>query len=241
MRHVLIAVLVVLAGIGYTGTGAPAVHPGLRAALGPGILLVATAQLVDPNFGRSVVLLIDHGRHGAYGVVINRRSDVPVSEVLGMIPELRGNDAPVFIGGPVGLASIRVLVHGDAGSAHTRPVLAGVHYLDQLHALRELLADPAQAPPLRFYAGYAGWAPGQLEAEVARGDWLLLKADAGTVFHPEPARLWQRLQELGSGEWAGIAAPWSSVRASAGVPRRPGAHRPAPVQRAPRSLAAFAR
>jgi len=236
MRHVSTAVLVVLAGIGYTGTGIPAVHPGLRAALGPGILLVATPQLVDPNFGRSVVLLIDHGSQGAYGVIINRRSDVPVHEVLGMIPELRGNDTPIFIGGPVGLESIRVLVHGDAGSAHSRPVLAGVSYLDQLQALRELLADPAQAPRLRFYAGYAGWAPGQLEAEVARGDWLLFKADAGTVFHPEPSRLWQRLQELGSGEWAAITAPWSSAGASAGAP-----HQPVPLRRAPRSLAVLQR
>lgn len=200
------------------------VHPSLGTELRPGILLVAARTLIDPNFRETVVLLVDYDRRGAYGVILNRPMPLAAHEALPDLPELRNRDVGLYFGGPVGLDSIRVLLRSERQPDGARTVVPGVQHFADREILREVLGSAD--PELRLFAGYAGWAPGQLDAEVAGGDWILLKASAETVFHPRPAELWDRLHELGAGQWA------------QGPPRLPHANQftvPPPAHRAGRA------
>lgn len=180
----------------------PAVHPA------PGTLLVASPSLVDENFADSVVLLLDVDEDGALGVVINRPSPLLVATVLGEWADYTAEPEVLFRGGPVGqdgalaLAMLRNV--DDAPPDGFRPVLGPVGLLD-LEIPVEEVADKLVA--LRLFAGYAGWAPGQLEQEIAGGDWDLVNADPLDVFRPDTTDLWRDVLRRQPGELA-----WRSTR-----------------------------
>jgi putative transcriptional regulator len=174
-----------------------AAPPG-QPPLAAGVLLVAHPRLPDPNFARTVVLVLQHERSGSTGLVLNRPTSVEPRSVLPELAPLEGR-ATVHLGGPVMPSRIQLLV--GSGPAEAR-VVDGVYLVRSLQELERTLADPAH-PFLRAYAGYAGWAPGQLEAELARGDWFLLPARAADVFASdrEAAELWRRLLDRATLPW----------------------------------------
>ena len=180
------------------GSAPPGADPGLR----PGVLLVAAEQLVDLNFTRAVVLILDYGPGGALGIIVNRPTTVAVATVLEAIPEAQDYTGELFIGGPIDVPVTRVLARADAPPPASREVVPGVHYLDAVATVQALLRDGASRASLRFYAGYAGWSPGQLDVEVGRGDWAVLAGDAASVFTPDPAGLWRQLHERSRQRWA---------------------------------------
>jgi putative transcriptional regulator len=155
-------------------------NPGTLTA---GALLVASPLLADPNFYRTVVFILQHDADGAVGVVLNRPSGEPVEIHL---PEWarRLEDPPVvFVGGPVDRAVAIGLVRSDRPSEPTS--LGGIGMVD-------LGADPAAGSPgpVRVFSGYAGWGPGQAEAEMAEGAWLVVEGKAEDVFTEAPQDLW---------------------------------------------------
>lgn len=158
-----------------------------------GHLLVALPALEDPNFERSVILVLDHDEDGALGVVLNRASDVPLSEALSDWSLLAASPQVVFGGGPVEPTAVVALGHeaSDVPVPEGRIVHGGE---DGLGPVR--LVDVSVGPPLgevaevRIFAGYAGWAPGQLEAEIDQGAWASVPALAEDVFTRDPDRLW---------------------------------------------------
>jgi putative transcriptional regulator len=150
-----------------------------------GRLLVATPLLGDPNFERTVVLLIEANADGAVGVVLNRPSDTVLVDAL---PEWAGraaDPAVVFVGGPVEqTAAIGLARHGNGPATE---VLDGVGLLD-------LGQEPGAAPAVdavRIFAGYAGWGPGQLEGEIEEGAWFVVDADPADALSPDPDDLWR--------------------------------------------------
>jgi len=154
-----------------------------------GRLLVAAPPLVDPNFDRTVVLMLEHGEDGGLGLVLNRRSETTLDDVF---PEWRVLASPpgfVFAGGPV--SSDAVIALARRGPA---PVEGFVQVLDDLGTI-DLANDPldlgASLDSLRVFAGYAGWAPGQLETELAQGAWFVVGLDPGDPFVDSPDRLWR--------------------------------------------------
>jgi putative transcriptional regulator len=163
------------------------------------VLLVASDTLLDPNFAETVLLLLRYGASGAQGLVVNRPSRVALGAVEGgpEIPEAAA--LPVYYGGPVEPGTVSFLLHTAAPIESARAVLADVQLAGNAAAIAELLRQPGGAERVRALAGYAGWGPGQLDAEVARGDWLVLRGAARQVFDHEPASLWQRLFSGGSG------------------------------------------
>ncbi|ROR32732.1 YqgE/AlgH family protein [Inmirania thermothiophila] len=171
---------------------------------GPGNLLVAAPHLRDPNFVHTVVLLVSHGG-GTMGLVLNRPSRVSVAEALPDIAALAGREDPLYIGGPVARGVVSVLARSAEALPKAREVIPGVWMSLSREALGAALARPET--PWRAYAGYAGWAPGQLEAEIARGDWRVVPARAEDVFAADPEGLWRR---LAYGQWA--LAPAGAVR-----------------------------
>jgi putative transcriptional regulator len=158
-------------------------------------LLVAAPTLLDPNFGRTVVFMIEHNDEGALGIVLNRPTEATIGDA---VPEWRGLTAPphvAFLGGPVqtGEAVIGLAL---ATSGPVRPDDAeGWQPLFDRIGTVDLARAPASVRPaleaVRVFAGYAGWAPGQLEAEIARDDWHVLDALPGDLLTPSPDALWR--------------------------------------------------
>lgn len=169
-----------------------------QAALAAGRFLIAGEHLRDPNFARTVVLLLNYGERGARGVIVNRRSDVKLAAVFPRISGLNQRPDTVYLGGPVSRNQLLILLRSD------RPRRAAEHVVDDVYlsTSRQVLMDALnRAAAVHVYAGYAGWAPGQLDHEVARGDWHVLPADADTVFSDRPAEVWQELIDKGAVQW----------------------------------------
>jgi putative transcriptional regulator len=154
-----------------------------------GRLLVAAPPLVDPNFDRTVVMMLEHGDDGGLGVVLNRRSETTIDDVFPEWHELVTPPGVVFAGGPVSTDAVIAL-------ARRRDVeLEGfVQVLGDLGTI-DLADDPlrigASLETLRVFAGYAGWTPGQLEAELAQGAWFVVALAPGDPFVAAPERLWR--------------------------------------------------
>ncbi len=156
-----------------------------------GQLLVATPTLKDPNFDRTVVLLVAHEAGGALGVVLNRATEVPVADVLGNWGDLARDPAVLFEGGPVQPESAICL-------ARTRPdvrrQISGFHQVAGSVGTVDLSGDPdrlrGSLAGIRVFAGYSGWSPGQLEDEIASGSWFVFDALPGDAFAPRPDDLW---------------------------------------------------
>lgn len=165
-----------------------------------GSVIVATHELLDPNFLKTVVLLLDHDEHGTIGVVLNRPSTVPVTDPL---PDCRHRIADpdvVFAGGPVARDTMLAVGVGrvEHDSAAWQPVTASVGLVDlDQHA-------PAGLQQVRVFAGYAGWTPGQLAAEVAAGAWWVLEATEHELLMDDPATLWRRVLKSQGGLFATV-------------------------------------
>lgn len=173
-----------------------------------GRLLVATPNLTDPNFSRAVLLVLDHDKDGALGVVTNRPSETAVSSVLSAWGELVSEPHVVFQGGPVATDSALAIaeVKGDV-SPDGEPLgwrrLYGRLGLVDLDTPPELLAGGFDR--MRVFAGYSGWSSGQLEAEVEKGGWYVVEAEADDPFTPDPEALWRRVLRRQTGELAYVA------------------------------------
>ena len=155
-----------------------------------GRLLVATPALDDPNFCRTVVQLVQHSdEDGALGVVLNRPSDTPLGEVLPGWALLAPDPVVVFMGGPVQESAAICLARLSAPVADPSVVpVPGAPWLGTVD-LDVDAADPVQE--VRVFAGYAGWSPGQLEAEVDEGAWWVLDGLPSDCFTPDPSALWR--------------------------------------------------
>jgi putative transcriptional regulator len=160
-----------------------------------GRLLVATPQLLDPNFARSVILLLQSDdEDGALGLVLNRPTDTDLGEVLDTWHEHAAPPGLVFTGGPVQPNAAICLGRGRPGA----PAVASYSVLEgspgTAFGTVDLDAEPSDVlsavSEVRVFAGYAGWGPGQLEAEVDEGSWWVLDALPSDAFARSPERLW---------------------------------------------------
>lgn len=169
----------------------PAVRPEA------GRFLIARSQLPDPNFFEAVVLLLDYdAEEGALGVVVNRRSGLAVGEVVAEGEALARRTDLLYLGGPVSMRTMTVLVTGAEPPEAADRILPEVYLVRDRDALEALVASDPAEEAVRFYAGYAGWARGQLEDEIARGVWHLLPGDSRWVFTEEPGETWGRLLDI---------------------------------------------
>jgi putative transcriptional regulator len=161
-----------------------------------GHLLIASPSLSD-YFRRTVVLLVEHGEDGAMGVILNRPSEHRVVEAVPALAEVAASDDVVFDGGPVNPGAVVALGEfGDPEEA-ARLVVGPVGLLDPDRA------SPVSLTRVRVYAGYAGWAPGQLESELEAEGWIVEAADPEDLFHA--GDLWSSALRRKGGEYALLA------------------------------------
>ncbi|MGA2723717.1 MAG: YqgE/AlgH family protein [Bryobacteraceae bacterium] len=162
--------------------------------LATGKVLVASRQLRDPNFAGSVVLLVDYQEGGVVGLVLNRRTRIPISQALS-IAEAKRRPDPVYIGGPVEEATVMALARLGADSAGAVHVLGDLYLISTKSLLAKTMASSLGPSALHVYCGYAGWTGPQLRHEVDIRGWFIFPGDAATVFDPDPGSLWSRLIE----------------------------------------------
>jgi putative transcriptional regulator len=169
-----------------------------------GQLLLATPRLTDPNFVRSVILLLQHDEDGAIGVILNRPSGLAVADVLPPWGEAVAEPRVLHAGGPVSRESALGigLAVGGALPDGFRPVPSGFGLVD-------LDAEPEAVMPalvgVRIFAGYAGWGGGQLEDEIAESAWYVVPSDTSDLLNPRPSELWRVILRRQPGDLAYVA------------------------------------
>lgn len=156
-----------------------------------GGFLVAKPTILDPNFSRTVVLVTQAPDGAILGVILNRPTKQSLAEILPGNERLARFTAPLHFGGPVEPAGLFAVFRGTGDPGPSFPVIEDVRLALQPATVEQLLLKPPEA--LRLFAGYAGWAPGQLDGELARGDWWTVKADADTIFRKNTDTLWDEL------------------------------------------------
>ncbi len=167
-----------------------------------GQLLLASPSLLDPNFARTVVLVGIHNDDGAMGVVLNRPSEVTIGEAAPLLEDAVGELEPVFVGGPVQPTSIVFLAEFLDPEPAGLLVLGRIGFPAPEAGIEDLMQSTARR---RVFAGYAGWGAGQLDAEVASGDWIANAAQPEDVFSDVPADLWSTVLTRKGGSYALIA------------------------------------
>ncbi|HEY6563412.1 MAG TPA: YqgE/AlgH family protein [Pirellulaceae bacterium] len=151
-----------------------------------GCFLIASRHLADPNFARTVVLLLDHSPSGAIGLVLNRPTSKHVHDISQMIElEFCENDCAISMGGPVQGPLMCLHAHPAHSDAE---IVEGVHLATQRDTIHAILRD--HVSPLKVFAGYSGWGAGQLEREIEAGGWFVLAASSELVFTDGVDEMW---------------------------------------------------
>lgn len=155
------------------------------------VLLVASTELQDPNFSQSVVLVLFPAGGWPTGVILNRPTRLAWSETFPDEPALRARADPIYFGGPVRINALWFLFRQGAPQGTVLPVLEDLYLSSDGELLDRLLQAHARVD--RFFVGYSGWAPAQLDMEIAQGAWHVLPADLDAILKMEPETMWREL------------------------------------------------
>ncbi len=154
--------------------------------------------MVDPNFDGTVVLICTHDAEGTVGLTLNRPLDVPVEQILPDAAFVHDAEVPLLWGGPVGQDCLHVLSGPDGDADTVLPVLPGVHFGGGMELVRRIFQKQGQ---LRFFLGYSGWAPGQLQEELDAEAWYVVPGDAEEVWTTDWRLMWERLMAKKNPSW----------------------------------------
>jgi putative AlgH/UPF0301 family transcriptional regulator len=162
---------------------------GLRA----GKLLVASRGLADPNFAKTVILLVQYDAQGVVGLILNRRTTVPVSRALESFKAAKDRSDSVYLGGPVDTSAVFGLLKSPARIEGAERIFGTVYVISDRTLFEQTIATRPDPGIFHVYLGYAGWASAQLRMEVELGAWFIFPGDAGTVFNADPDSLWPQM------------------------------------------------
>lgn len=174
--------------------------------LGLGKLLVASRGLADPAFAETVVLLVHYDDTGVLGLILNRRTDLPLSRVLDL-KAAKGRSDPVYLGGPLQPSAAFALTRSSARMEKAQNIFPGVYLISDKGLFEQALSARPDPGAFRVYMGYAGWTKEQLRDEVQSGAWFVLPADAATVFNSHPESLWPQMIQKTKLQWAKAKPP----------------------------------
>lgn len=176
-------------------------------------LLVASPELADPNFKRSVILLCQHSREGSLGFIINRPLEVVLGKLLEDCSGLDGlTEQPVYMGGPVQVNSGTIIYNGEGEHDESVHLGGGLYMTGSLEKLKRM-CDESQSGPrfCRFFLGYAGWGQGQLEWEIRNHSWFCAPIDVQTVIGTPPDQLWDATMHRMGISVGNLVTPESSI------------------------------
>jgi putative transcriptional regulator len=164
--------------------------------LAVGKLLVAPRDAPDGTFANSVILLVEFDEDATVGLIINRRSKVPISRALHELKGANDRSDPVYLGGPVNLAAVFALLRAGSKPDEARRVVGNVYLVSNRTLLEQTLVAGKGPGDFHAYVGYCGWGAGQLQHEMDLGVWYVFNGDASLVFDSNPDSLWPRLIAL---------------------------------------------
>jgi putative transcriptional regulator len=165
-----------------------------------GIFLIARPGMKDPNFSKTVVLVTLPKGGAPLGVILNRPLKQRLADLFPDFKTLKDKTDPIYFGGPVELPLVSFLVRSKKTPESALPVLQDVYFSTNHDLFKKLMQRSDPTANVRVFAGYSGWAPGQLQTEIKRGGWYTLPADASTIFNGDPAKMWDKLVERASRE-----------------------------------------
>lgn len=154
-----------------------------------GALLVASPSLEDPNFTQTVLLIVEHGPRGSIGLILNRPTNVLLAEVLQDLPMLKQTNHRLFEGGPVERTQLVLLFRLRQILPDAQHVANGI-YVGTPTVLERVIASLKPNEAFRAFAGFAAWAPGQLDYEMRQGSWGVLSSSTFDIFNKDPETLW---------------------------------------------------
>jgi len=161
--------------------------------LSAGKLLVASRGLGDPNFAKTVILLVQYDAQGVVGLILNRRTKVPLSKVLDSLKDAKSLSDPVYLGGPVDVPSVFALFKSPARIEGAERVFGGIYLIHEKTLFEQTVSKRPDPGVFHVYLGYAGWTEAQLQNEVQLGAWFIFPGDATTVFNADPDSLWPQM------------------------------------------------
>jgi putative transcriptional regulator len=161
--------------------------------LGAGKLLVASRDLHDPNFAKTVILLLHYDDQGVVGLILNRRTDVALSRVLEDYQGAKDRSDQAYLGGPVEVPAVFALLQSPAKVEGAERIFTGVYLISTKTLFEKTLAARPDPQVFHVYLGYAGWTKDQLRGEVQLGAWFVFPADTGAVFNSDPGSLWPQM------------------------------------------------
>src|SRR4051812_20700434 len=163
-------------------------------------LLLSMPQLLDPNFARSVVLLCEHAAEGAFGLIVNRPSDIVAAAAVQMEPPPDSpNTLPLLLGGPVEPQRGWILTSQAPRDVEYRELGSGLFLSASPVLLRRVLTARPMPSRTHVLAGYAGWGPGQLDAELSKSAWLIAPVDLDLIFEIPAEKAWDAaIRRLGA-------------------------------------------
>ena len=158
-----------------------------------GFFLVASEEIKDPRFKEAVILVTPHHRGEVVGVVVNKPTETAVSTLFPQSDLKDEHARQVYFGGPLSMQSLLFLISSKKQPEASLRIFDNVFLSADSKVLQQVLSHPRPFAGLRVFSGYAGWKPGQLEAEVEKGYWLLREADTEILFNTEPGLIWRKL------------------------------------------------
>ncbi len=161
--------------------------------VGTGKLLVASRELADSNFAKTVILLVHCDTEGAVGLMLNRRTHIPISRLFAHLQSAKDLSDPVYLGGPVETPTVFALRESRDKLEDAERVFDRVYWISGKTGLEKTISSRPEAGAFHLYLGYAGWTTDQLRTEVRLGAWLILPADTQSIFTADPDSLWRDL------------------------------------------------
>ncbi len=171
-----------------------------------GSILISEPSLRDFYFRQSVILLAEHNEEGTFGVIINKPIEAKLKDI---IKGFTGYTLPVYLGGPVKTDSL-FFIHTRDDVAQSLPIMQGLYWGGDLDAIREMLKKKIMLPDeIRFFVGYSGWSPNQLDRELKEKSWVLSQTTVPEIINNPPETLWSNyLKNMGQDYaiWANFPA-----------------------------------
>jgi putative transcriptional regulator len=171
-----------------------------------GSILISEPSLRDFYFRQSVVLLAEHNEEGTFGVIINKPIEARLKDI---VKGFSGYNLPVYLGGPVKTDSL-FFIHTHSEISMSIPIMEGLYWGGDLDVIKAMLKTKIMLPnEIRFFLGYSGWSPNQLDRELREKSWVLSQTTVGEVINDHPETLWSNyLKSMGQDYaiWANFPA-----------------------------------
>jgi putative transcriptional regulator len=192
-------------------------HAQQGVSLANGVFLVAKPMLIDSQFRETVVLITElEAGSGPIGVIINRPLDIRLSKLISGI-HIPASFDHGYGGGPVALTQLFFLLHSHEQPAHSVPVLADVYLSGDRRLLESVMRGNTKVSAFHAYVGYSGWAPEQLQLEIASGGWYVMQADAETIFRTDSSKIWPELMRRAASQYTAVPNHRSQQLASLSI------------------------